>query len=548
MTPAQAEAETYTTQWKVPNISLIRIYPTIDVEIEYNPGDTTMQVSYRCGSIEVNPHSADAGGAFFDGIAFSTPPCPPSLFPGCNVIANGAVVPTEAEIAPATDFTNWGKEQLVGWLAERNTSAAAYWCSGGIFTNGNQWKTYTYDISGYPAGASPVLLYGGVRHIPPTTEIPGAYCASRVDYFTTLTAESLGMSVKVAPKIILSSTEGGTSSHTGEKYYEYNTASDTYTWTPNPGYRIKDIKIDGVSQGPISSYSFSKVVADHTISAEFEKIRVNLTCLPGAEDAIGEMIPIQADALTDATVPECSYTYRGRRFVSWNTQADGSGTTYAPGNVLRFEEQDITLYAQWEDIPHTVTWTDSLTGEVFHTETVLDTFPAPIPPLPEHEGYKAVLPFTEEELSNITEDKNYSVSYELIPYTIGVEFISKDTGKPISPPQSHTQPFRTMLSIDVHIKEIYTLESDMISVTDTDTGEAIPSESVFETTLDNFGHVSEMTCRSTPARNLTVKLLYDCSIKMPETGRSGMVILLTLGTVIVGTYVTCRASRYRRKQ
>ncbi len=39
--------------------------------------------------------------------------------------------------------------------------------------------------------------------------------------------------------------------------------------TPNPGSQIQDVVVDGVSQGPIPTYNFSNVQADHTISAVF---------------------------------------------------------------------------------------------------------------------------------------------------------------------------------------------------------------------------------------------------------------------------------------
>ena len=45
----------------------------------------------------------------------------------------------------------------------------------------------------------------------------------------------------------------------------------TFTITPNSGYRIADVKVDGISVGAVDSYTFEKVVADHTIVVTFEK-------------------------------------------------------------------------------------------------------------------------------------------------------------------------------------------------------------------------------------------------------------------------------------
>ncbi|HUI68187.1 MAG TPA: hypothetical protein VL087_08245 [Nitrospirota bacterium] len=44
----------------------------------------------------------------------------------------------------------------------------------------------------------------------------------------------------------------------------------TYTITPKEGYHIADVLIDSVSQGPIATWSFSNVMANHTIKAYFK--------------------------------------------------------------------------------------------------------------------------------------------------------------------------------------------------------------------------------------------------------------------------------------
>jgi len=43
----------------------------------------------------------------------------------------------------------------------------------------------------------------------------------------------------------------------------------TFTISPNAGCHIAGVAVDGVSQGAISSYTFTNIVANHTISASF---------------------------------------------------------------------------------------------------------------------------------------------------------------------------------------------------------------------------------------------------------------------------------------
>lgn len=45
----------------------------------------------------------------------------------------------------------------------------------------------------------------------------------------------------------------------------------TFTITPNSGYHIADVKVDGVSVGAVDTYTFHDVTANHTISATFDR-------------------------------------------------------------------------------------------------------------------------------------------------------------------------------------------------------------------------------------------------------------------------------------
>jgi uncharacterized repeat protein (TIGR02543 family) len=45
--------------------------------------------------------------------------------------------------------------------------------------------------------------------------------------------------------------------------------SPTFTISPDTGYIIEDVVVDGASKGPVTSYQFTDVTANHTISASF---------------------------------------------------------------------------------------------------------------------------------------------------------------------------------------------------------------------------------------------------------------------------------------
>ena len=71
--------------------------------------------------------------------------------------------------------------------------------------------------------------------------------------------------------ITASSNVGGSISHNGETVVPEN-GSKSYRISANRGYGIKDVLIDGVSQGAIKSYTFTNVNSDHTIEVIFEPV------------------------------------------------------------------------------------------------------------------------------------------------------------------------------------------------------------------------------------------------------------------------------------
>ena len=47
------------------------------------------------------------------------------------------------------------------------------------------------------------------------------------------------------------------------------------------------------------------------------------------------------------TVAQNEFTRNNYTFTGWNTQADGKGTAYKPGDSFTLTDKDTVLYAQW---------------------------------------------------------------------------------------------------------------------------------------------------------------------------------------------------------
>lgn len=60
--------------------------------------------------------------------------------------------------------------------------------------------------------------------------------------------------------------------------------------------------------------------------------------------------------LPDGTVEQCQFTRDMFTFTGWNTKADGSGSTYMPGDSLDLTSGSLALYAQWAPMMSATVW------------------------------------------------------------------------------------------------------------------------------------------------------------------------------------------------
>jgi uncharacterized repeat protein (TIGR02543 family) len=101
--------------------------------------------------------------------------------------------------------------------------------------------------------------------------------------------------------------------------------TQSYTIIPNSGYRIADVKVDGVSQGTVNSYTFTNVTFDHTIEASFSDITYTLTISKTGtgngiltSNASGTSFPA-GTVVTLTAVPDVNSTFDG-----WSGECTGT--------------------------------------------------------------------------------------------------------------------------------------------------------------------------------------------------------------------------------
>lgn len=73
-------------------------------------------------------------------------------------------------------------------------------------------------------------------------------------------------------------------------------------------------------------------------------------------------------------------------FTGWNTAADGSGTSYSAADTFSMNDNDVTLYAQWQPLYVNISF-ESNGGTEVESQKVSYNSSAIIPDAPEKEGY-----------------------------------------------------------------------------------------------------------------------------------------------------------------
>lgn len=70
--------------------------------------------------------------------------------------------------------------------------------------------------------------------------------------------------------VLVTAGKGGTANPEGKVTVDA-WSSTTVTFTPDEGYKVQSVTVDGEDKGALSTYTLSYITADHTIMVTFEK-------------------------------------------------------------------------------------------------------------------------------------------------------------------------------------------------------------------------------------------------------------------------------------
>jgi hypothetical protein len=109
--------------------------------------------------------------------------------------------------------------------------------------------------------------------------------------------------------------------------------SQTYTITPNAGYQVQDVLVDGISQGAITSYTFENVTNSHTITASFWPAAFTITASLNGSGSItpaGTTTVNRGGSQTYTMTPDTGYLVS---YVVVDGRNVGAPTSYTFTNV-----------------------------------------------------------------------------------------------------------------------------------------------------------------------------------------------------------------------
>jgi hypothetical protein len=182
--------------------------------------------------------------------------------------------------APTTNTDGTAIKNLAGYKVYTGTA------SGNYSQNVNVGNVTSYTSSTLNDGTT---YYFAVTAFDATGNTSGY--SNQASFTTAATPPTTALYTLTA-----SAGSGGTITPSGATIVSSGT-SQSYTITPGTGYQVAGVTVDGASVGAVTSYSFSKVAANHSISATFSTATAATYTIMASTGTGGSVTPAGATSL-----------------------------------------------------------------------------------------------------------------------------------------------------------------------------------------------------------------------------------------------------------
>jgi hypothetical protein len=160
--------------------------------------------------------------------------------------------------------------------------------------------------------------------------------------------------------IVASAGSGGSISPSGDVVILTEATDQAFTITADTGYHVADVLVDGVSIGPVPSYTFAAVAANHTISASFAINTYTITPTPGAN---GSISPAGAQTVAYGSTPTFTMTPALGYHVA-DVLVDGVSIGPVPSYTFAAVAANHTISASFAINTYTITPTAGANGSI----------------------------------------------------------------------------------------------------------------------------------------------------------------------------------------
>ena len=135
-------------------------------------------------------------------------------------------------------------------------------------------------------------------------------------------------------------------------------ADQGFSIIPDSGYAVQDVLVDGISQGAISSYTFTDVVDDHTITVRWKSTGSAPSRPVSPSRPVVPETPAEPDPLYFADVRESDWFYDAVCYVTEHgiMVGVGNGEFNPSGTVTRAMVWTVLARLAEEDTDHGATW------------------------------------------------------------------------------------------------------------------------------------------------------------------------------------------------
>ncbi len=194
------------------------------------------------------------------------------------------------------------------------------------------WNADTGQVAGYDVYyGSSSGKYTTTLNAGNTTSATLTNLSAQTYYIAVTAYNSSNTQSGYSPELVVDSLtasagSGGTISPSGT-FFQTQGGSQTFTVTPSAGYTTASVLVDGTSVGAVSSYTFSNIAANHTISATFTAGATSYTITPSA-GANGTISPSGAVTVNSGGSQTFSFTPATGYQVS-SVVVDGTTVTTA---------------------------------------------------------------------------------------------------------------------------------------------------------------------------------------------------------------------------